>query len=142
MAVVLRFCAICLAYMLACAAAAIVLAVGTFALGWNDFSADASESVVLWTGIAVSTIVIAALAVLPMLLVVVLTEWLAWRSVLIYAALGGALAVLLVYGLDFTASVADVFVRERQVVAAAGIAGGLVYWLFAGRRAGVWKASA
>jgi len=25
------------------------------------------------------------------------------------------------------------------VFAAAGIAGGLVYWLFAGRRAGAWK---
>jgi len=28
------------------------------------------------------------------------------------------------------------------VLAAAGIAGGLVYWLFAGRSAGAWKADA
>jgi hypothetical protein len=142
MAVILRLLAICLAYVLACATAAIVLAVGTFALGWNDFSSNALESVVLWTGIIVTTIIIVALAVLPMLLVVVLAEWLAWRSILIYPALGGALAMLLVYGLDFTASVADTFVRERQVVAAAGIAGGLVYWLIAGRKAGAWKAGA
>jgi hypothetical protein len=31
------------------------------------------------------------------------------------------------------------FAREREVLAASGIAGGLVYWLFAGRKAGVWK---
>jgi hypothetical protein len=29
-------------------------------------------------------------------------------------------------------------VREREVLAAAGIAGGFVYWLFAGRKAGSW----
>ena len=29
--------------------------------------------------------------------------------------------------------------REREVLAAAGIAGGFVYWLFAGRKAGFLK---
>lgn len=142
MAVILRLLAIFVAYVLACATAATVLALGTFALGWNDFSSDAPESVVLWAGIAVTAIVIAMLAVLPMLLVVVLAEWLAWRSVLIYPALGGALAMVMVYGLNFTATIADTFVRERQVVAAAGIAAGLVYWLIAGRKAGVWNTRA
>ena len=46
------------------------------------------------------------------------------------------------YGLDFggyiTAPDSD-FNREREVFAASGIAGGLVYWLFAGRKAGAWK---
>jgi hypothetical protein len=31
------------------------------------------------------------------------------------------------------------FLRELQLLAASGIAGGFVYWLFAGRRAGSWK---
>ena len=46
------------------------------------------------------------------------------------------------YGLDFGGYVAAPdgdLAREREVFAAAGIAGGLVYWLIAGRRAGVWK---
>jgi len=30
-------------------------------------------------------------------------------------------------------------VRGREVFAAAGIAGGFVYWLFAGRETGSWK---
>ena len=45
----------------------------------------------------------------------------------------------LFYGIDFAGYVGDpdgFLAREREVLAASGIAGGLVYWLFAGRRAG------
>ena len=79
---------------------------------------------------------------LPALLVIALAEGFAWRSVLVYAVLGGVLALALSYGLDFAGYVGEPgssLVREREVLAAAGIAGGLVYWLFAGRRAGSWK---
>jgi hypothetical protein len=81
---------------------------------------------------------------LPAMLVVVLAEGFGWRSVLIYAGFGGALALLLYYGLGFSFDmgepVGDNFLgREREVLAAAGIAGGLVYWLAAGRRAGAWR---
>ena len=41
--------------------------------------------------------------------------------------------------LDHVAEVRSVDVAEREVLAASGIDGGLVYWLFAGRKAGVWK---
>jgi hypothetical protein len=74
--------------------------------------------------------------------VIALAEGFAWRSILIYGALGGVLALSLSYGLDFAGYVGnpDSFLaREREVLAAAGIAGGFVYWLFAGRKAGVWK---
>jgi hypothetical protein len=56
--------------------------------------------------------------------------------------LGGALALSLSYGLDFAGYVGDpdsLLAREREVLAASGIAGGFVYWLFAGRSAGAWK---
>ena len=79
---------------------------------------------------------------LPALLVVALAEGFAWRSVLLYAALGGALALALSYGIDFARRhqpTRTYFAREREVLAASGIAGGLVYWLFAGRTAGAWK---
>ena len=63
---------------------------------------------------------------------------------LVYAAAGGVLAMALFYGVDFAGYVGDpdgFLAREREVLAAAGIAGGLVYWLFAGRRAGAWRVS-
>ena len=53
------------------------------------------------------------------------------------------LALALSYGLDFGGYVGapgSYLAREREVLAASGIAGGLVYWLIAGRRAGFWKA--
>ena len=84
-----------------------------------------------------------AIAMLPALLVIALAEGFAWRSILVYAALGGVLALALGYGLDFGGYVGapgSHLAREREVLAASGIAGGLVYWLIAGRRAGFWKA--
>ena len=80
---------------------------------------------------------------MPALLVIVLAEGLALRSIVIYGVLGGALALLMSYGLDFAGFFGIpktvLAVHEREVLAAAGIAGGLVYWLFAGRKAGFRK---
>jgi hypothetical protein len=42
------------------------------------------------------------------------------------------------YGLDFAGYI-NHSGHNTEVFAAAGIAGGLVYWLFAGRKAGAWK---
>src|SRR5260370_41669987 len=78
--------------------------------------------------------VIGGIAKMPALLVVTRTEGLSWRSSLIYAALGGVLALSLSYGLDFAGYGSDPgnpLAREREVLAAAGIAGGLVFLLFA-----------
>ena len=95
----------------------------------------------IWAIVAVGTPIIGAVAALPTALVVAIAEGFAWRSVLLYAALGGVLALALSYGLDLPAiAVPDVTVgNERQLLAASGIAAGLVYWLFAGRSAGAWK---
>jgi len=147
MTVVIRMLAVILAYALACIAASIVLTIGTLTPYWNDWSALAPQSpelqsAALWVVIALGTAVIAVVAVLPTLLVIVLAEGFAWRSIVVYAALGGLLALVLRYGLDFAGYIgapgSDV-AREREVLAAAGIAGGLVYWLVAGRNAGAWK---
>jgi hypothetical protein len=76
------------------------------------------------------------------MLIVALAEGFVWRSVVVYAALGGALALALSYGFDLPGDIGEsetYLAREREVLAASGIAGGLVYWLFAGRRAGAWK---
>ncbi len=81
---------------------------------------------------------------MPTLLVIIIAEGLALRSVVVYGVIGGALALALAFGLDFAGYSAPAGIdiaREREVFAAAGIAGGLVYWLFAGRNAGVWRSS-
>ena len=130
------------AYFLACIAAAIILTIGTLTPAWDDLAAAGFNSGAMWVVIFISAAVIAAIAMLPAMLVIALAEGFGWRSIVIYGLLGAGLALSLSYGLDFTGYVRDpnsLLVRAREVLAASGIAGGFVYWLFAGRRAGVWK---
>ncbi len=142
MSVIGRILVVILAYLLACIAAAIILTIGTLTPEWDDLTAMGFQSGAMGVVIAISATVIAAIAMLPAMLVIVLAEGFGWRSIVIYGLLGGALALSLSYGLDFAGYVGDpdsLLAREREVLAAAGIAGGFVYWLFAGRRAGAWK---
>jgi hypothetical protein len=139
---VFRIMAVVLAYLLACVAAAAVLTVGALTPAWDDVLRLGIQTNVLAPIIAIGTAIIAAVAFLPALLAIVLAEGFALRSSIGYAALGGVLAVVLGYGLHHAGFVGDLDptqALERQVIAAAGIAGGLVYWLFAGRKAGSWK---
>jgi hypothetical protein len=90
-------------------------------------------------------IFVSGFALLPAVAVVVLTEALNIRSVLAYA-IGGAVVGLACYlGLipfDTDAMRFDGIVRRHlEVVTGAGIVGGLIYWLIAGRNAGRWRES-
>jgi hypothetical protein len=133
-------------YSAACLAASLVLTLGALTPIWNDLFGSVgmspqAQSAALWLATFLGATIIFAIGFLPTLLVVVLTEGLALRSIVVYGVIGGALALAMAYGLDvFGYAPPDVDVaREREVFAAAGIAGGLVYWLFAGRNAGTWK---
>jgi len=142
MGVIVRFFVVLLAYWLACIAASLVLTIGTLTPDWDYWASVGLHSQGVWWIVGIGATVIGVIAMLPTLIVIVLAEGFALRSIVLYAALGGALALALFYGLDFAGYVGtpDSFMaRERQVLAAAGIAGGLVYWLFAGRTAGSWK---
>jgi hypothetical protein len=142
MAVIVRIMMVILAYILACVAASFVLTIGTLTPQWDDPASLGLQSAAVWSIILIGAAVIATLTMLPALLVIVLAEGFALRSILVYAALGGVLGLALRYGLDFAGYVGEpdrYLARERQVIAAAGITGGLVYWLFAGRKAGFWK---
>jgi hypothetical protein len=136
-------------YIWACIAASAVITLGTLAPNWNDLQAFGQSlgqsgdvpTVALWSMIGIGAAIIFAIGFLPTLLAIILAEGFRLRSIVIYGVIGATLALAAVYGLDFggyvTAPNADMM-HEREVFAAAGIAGGLVYWLFAGRRAGVW----
>ena len=147
MAVLVHVIMVIFAYVLACIAASIVLTIGTLAPDWDEINQLGAQSpdflsVALWSVVAASSAGIAIVAFVPTLLMVVLAEGLALRSIVVYGVLGGALALVTSYGLDFAGFFGpqdSLVVHEREVLAAAGIAGGLVYWLFAGRKAGSQK---
>jgi hypothetical protein len=127
-------------YLLACIAASAILTIGTLTPEWDDLVAAGFNSTAAWVVILIGAFAIAAIAMVPALLVIVLAEGFGWRSIVIYGVLGGLLALALSYGLDFAGYVGDpdsFLAREREVLAASGIVGGFVYWLVAGRKAGL-----
>ncbi|MFY9837134.1 MAG: hypothetical protein WAK55_11820 [Xanthobacteraceae bacterium] len=135
-------------YVMGCVAAAIVLTLGSLGPEWSDVTAQFGpqppgvESAALWSVAAMASIVIFVVGFLPVLLAIALAEGLALRSAVIYGVIGAALALAMAYGLDFAGYITgpnDDAGHNTEVFAAAGIAGGLVYWLFAGRKAGAWK---
>jgi hypothetical protein len=142
MSVAARLLVMLLAYVLACIAASAVFTVGMLTPNWEDLAAVDFPPAALWVIVAIVAPLIGVVAALPTALIVAIAEGFAWRSAILYAALGGALALALSYEIDLRSHVHQpetFFVHERQVLAAAGIAGGFVYWLFAGRSAGSWK---
>lgn len=148
MSVIARIVMAFLGYGFACIAASIVLTLGSLAPNWNEVMAPlgphagAAESIALWSVTGLAAIVIFSVGFLPAMLVIALAEGLALRSAVVYGVMGAALSLAMAYGLDFAGYIATPdgdLARNREVFAAAGIAGGLVYWLIAGRRAGTWK---
>jgi hypothetical protein len=142
MALLARIFLVMVGYFLACIAASAILTVGTLTPEWDDLVAAGFNSAAAWAVILVGAFAIAAIAIVPSLLVIALAEGFGWRSILVYGVLGAVLALALSYGFDFAGYVGDpdsFLAREREVLAASGITGGFVYWLVAGRGAGSWQ---
>lgn len=82
-------------------------------------------------------------ALIPALIVVVITESFNIRSVLAYALGGGVVGLACYLGLipyDTTTMTFDGIVRRHlEVMTGAGIIAGLIYWAIAGRNAGAWR---
>jgi hypothetical protein len=141
MAIIARLFTVIIAYVLACIAASLVITVGATPQ-WDQFVPQDMPTAAIWAVIGIGAAIVGATAMLPALLLIALTEGFAWRSIVLYGVFGGALALALTYGIDFTGYVRgpeSMLAHAREVIAASGIAGGLVYWACAGRRAGSWK---
>ena len=88
-------------------------------------------------------IFVSGFALLPALIVVAITESLSIRSVLAYALGGGVVGLACYLGLvpfDMASWRFDGIVRRHlEIMTGAGIVGGLIYWMIAGRNAGGWR---
>ena len=124
--------------------AGVALAIGVIAPDWRGIDSDPIERVNFFIVSFFATSFAGAVAFLPALIVVVFAEIARMRS-FIYYGVGGALVGLASYfgtdisvRLENTTDVAPVS-NTIQLAAAAGIVGGLAYWLLAGRNAGRWR---
>lgn len=139
MALIWRFFVIAFAYGVASLAAGLTVMLGTFASGGMDASGDTYALPMLWAFTFATGGAVAFLAFAPAAIVIVLAEGFSWRSVLLYALVGGAVGVA--YGVMLPGDEPGYLFPDRvpEVLAGAGIAAGLVYWLIAGRNAGKWR---
>jgi hypothetical protein len=86
--------------------------------------------------------VVFVLAFVPMALGIALSEIFRWRSWLYHVALGGLSALYVAYRYPIGQAHADIAQfapQELTYYLAAGFAGGLIYWLVAGRGAGLTR---
>jgi hypothetical protein len=87
---------------------------------------------------------VAAFSFVPAVIAILVTETFGLRSVVFYALAGGLIGLFCGYSLGFIGPLPrfdfDMPLGTNfELLAAAGIAAGLVYWLIAGRNAGLWR---
>jgi len=139
-----RILVIFFALIVAMMVAGIVLAIGILVPDKSWLDADPVERMMFFTVSFFATSFIGASAFVPAVLLIVVAEVMRLRSLLYYAAAGAVVGLTSYFGsnvelrLENTTDVSPVF-HPLQLAAAAGIVGGLVYWLLAGRNAGRWR---
>ena len=125
------------AFVTASTAAALVVTVGSL----EPDAADPGSGVVLDEAVGlivgVSALLITVLTLIPAVVLIAIAEAFRLRSFAFYALAGAAIACYGGLGRGFTSELR--FDHASEVLAASGIAGGLIYWLLAGRRAGAWR---
>ena len=125
-------------------AAGIALAIGVMAPELLSASSDPIEKFAFFAFAFFSTSFAGAYAFVPALILIAIAETFDIRSIFYYAIGGGVIAALAWYGADISMQMENTTDISPvgyglQLVSAAGIIGGFVYWLLAGRKAGVWK---
>jgi hypothetical protein len=139
--VVWRFFVIVFAFGCASLAAAVTIIIGAAAAANVEAPFDQPEVALLWIMTLATSFGVAFFAFLPALILILLAENFAWRSVLFYTLAGAAIGLFYGFVLPGEGPGPFYIARSTELIAGAGIAAGLVYWLIAGRNAGAWRVS-
>jgi len=139
-----RFFVILFSLLFALLAAGIALAIGVMAPELISVSSDPIEKFMFFAGAFFATWLAVAAAFVPAVIVITIAETFDIRSIFYYAIGGGLIAAVVWYMADISVQLENTTDLSPigyglQLVAAAGIIGGFVYWLLAGRKAGMWK---
>jgi len=139
-----RIIVIFFALIVAIVAAGIVLAIGIVAPDWAGVDSDPFERVSFFIFSFFATSFVGAVAMLPALVLIIISEAASLRNFLYYGVGGALVGLASYYGSDISVSLentTDVVPvgNALQLAAAAGIVGGIIYWLIAGRNAGRWR---
>ncbi|HEY7228772.1 MAG TPA: hypothetical protein VH558_00205 [Pseudolabrys sp.] len=139
-----RIIVIIFALLLAIMVAGITIAIGIVAPDWAGVDSDPFERVAFFVVAFFATSFVGAVAILPAAVVILISEAANLRSFIYYGVCGALVALVSYYLSDISVQLENTtdvppVANALQLAAAAGIIGGLVYWLIAGRNAGHWR---
>src|ERR1051325_11669819 len=110
---------------------------------FSDFADGPIDPAVLNIVLGFGFIFVSGFALLPALIVILITEAFHIRSALAYAVGGGVVGLACYLGLvpfdPATLRFDGIVRRHLEIMTGGGIVAGVVYWLIAGRNAGAWR---
>ena len=143
MALIGRLFVVFFAFLAACLVAGMIVVGAVLYPEFSDLGSEPIDPAALNVVLGFGFIFISGFALLPALIVVLITEAFYIRGALSYA-LGGAVVGLACYlGLipfdPGTLRFDGIVRRHLEIMTGAGIVAGIVYWMIAGRNAGAWR---
>lgn len=142
MALIGRLFVILFAFLLSCFAAGAIVVVAVLYPEFSDLGVRDVDQSAINVVLGFGFIFISGFALLPALIVVLITETFNIRGMLTYAVGGAIVGAACYLGLtpfDTEMMQFNVIVqRHLEIMTGAGIVAGIVYWMIAGRRAGAW----
>src|SRR4051812_46870681 len=143
MALIGRLIVIFLGFLAACLVAGMIVVIAVLFPEFSDLDSRAIDPNAINIVIGFGFIFLSGFALLPAMLVVLITEAFYVRGALTYAVGGGLVGLACYLGLvpfdPATLRFEGIVRRHLEIMTGAGIVGGVVYWMIAGRNAGAWR---
>jgi len=143
MALIGRLFVILFAFLFACLAAGMIVVGAVLYPEFSDLGGAPIDQSAINVVLGFGFIFISGFALLPALIVVLITEAFYIRGILTYAVGGAIVGCACYLGLvpfdPATLQFDGIVRRHLEIMTGAGIVAGLVYWLIAGRSAGAWR---
>src|SRR5215470_4068542 len=143
MALIGRLFVIFFAFPAACLAAGIIVVAAVLFPELSDLGGGPVDPRAFDIVIGFGFIFISGFALLPAMIIALITEAFSIRGVLAYAIGGGIVGLACYLGLvpfdTETLRFEGIVRRHLEIMTGAGIVAGLVYWMITGRNAGAWR---
>ena len=143
MALIGRLFVILFAFLFACLAAGMIVVGAVLYPEFSDLGSGPIDQSAINVVLGFGFIFISGFALLPAMIVVLITEAFYVRGVLTYAVGGAVVGCACYLGLipfdPATLHFDGIVRRHLEILTGAGIVAGLVYWMIAGRSAGAWR---
>ena len=143
MALIGRLFVILFGFLAACFVAGMIVVGAVLYPEFSDLGSGSIDQGALNVLLGFGFIFLSGFALLPALVVVLITEAFYVRGVLTYAVGGAIVGAACYLGLvpfdPATLRFDGIVRRHLEIMTGAGIVAGLVYWMIAGRAAGAWR---